>query len=186
MTAQASYATRDVTTAACSWLLGNGYAVAAELGIGCYEHSESSPASCSGAQRRMDVVGLKPNGELIGIEVKSSRSDLLTDRKLRFYTKWVDRLYIAVPEPLLNDAKMSGYLDGIGLLCIKPDRYSSELVCEIARRAKSYHISVPARAALIMAIALRAGSPDFCPRCGHRSSQKPLAALHDANTDEVG
>lgn len=48
--------------------------------------------------RRMDICALGTDGEIVCIEVKSSRADFLSDHKWHDYLDWCDRLYFAVPE----------------------------------------------------------------------------------------
>lgn len=48
--------------------------------------------------RRVDVFGIGSNGELVVVEVKSSRQDYLSDRKWRDYLDYCDQFYFAVPE----------------------------------------------------------------------------------------
>ena len=47
---------------------------------------------------RMDVCAIGPKGEVWCIEVKSSRTDFMTDRKWEGYLGWCDRFFFAVPE----------------------------------------------------------------------------------------
>lgn len=47
--------------------------------------------------RRMDICALGPKGEVWCIEVKSSRTDFMSDSKWPDYLDWCDRLYFAVP-----------------------------------------------------------------------------------------
>ena len=48
--------------------------------------------------RRVDVFGIGSSGELVVVEVKSSRQDYLSDRKWRDYLDYCDQFYFAVPE----------------------------------------------------------------------------------------
>jgi hypothetical protein len=52
---------------------------------------------------RMDVCGLGPKGEIWCVEVKSSRTDFLSDRKWEGYLGWCDRFFFAVPESFSDD-----------------------------------------------------------------------------------
>ena len=53
--------------------------------------------------RRVDVFGVGGDGELIVVEVKSSRTDFLSDNKWRSYLDYCDRFYFAVPEDFPGD-----------------------------------------------------------------------------------
>jgi len=48
--------------------------------------------------RRADIIGLRRNGELIIVEIKSSLADFRADRKWPSYKEYADRLYFAVPQ----------------------------------------------------------------------------------------
>ena len=48
--------------------------------------------------RRVDVFGIGSGGELVVVEVKSSRQDFMSDRKWRDYLDYCDQFYFAVPE----------------------------------------------------------------------------------------
>lgn len=47
--------------------------------------------------RRADLMGLCPRGELVIVEIKCSRADLLGDQKWPDYLDYCDRFYWAVP-----------------------------------------------------------------------------------------
>lgn len=51
-----------------------------------------------GNGRRADVAGLNGRGELVIVEVKVSRADLLGDQKWPEYMDYCDRFYFAVPD----------------------------------------------------------------------------------------
>lgn len=57
--------------------------------------------------RRADLLALRPDGGLVGIEVKSCARDFLSDAKWPEYRPWCDGLYFAVdtdfPRALLPD-----------------------------------------------------------------------------------
>ncbi len=56
--------------------------------------------------RRADVLAVGPGrGEIVIVEIKSSRADFLSDRKWREYRPWCDRFYFAIP-PGLDAALM--------------------------------------------------------------------------------
>jgi len=47
--------------------------------------------------RRLDVAGLNATGEILGVEIKVSLSDLRGDRKWQDYVAYCDLFYFAVP-----------------------------------------------------------------------------------------
>lgn len=48
--------------------------------------------------RRMDICALGPKGEIWCIEVKSSRTDFISDSKWEDYLPWCEKFFFAVPE----------------------------------------------------------------------------------------
>ena len=46
--------------------------------------------------RRVDLMALGRDGRLVAIEVKSSRTDFLTDRKWRDYLDYADQFYFGL------------------------------------------------------------------------------------------
>ena len=77
--------------------------------------------------RRADLMGLTSKGEIIIVEIKCSRADLLGDQKWPEYLEYCDRFFWAVPAgfdigPLHNDAFMP---DRAGL--IVADAYDAEI-----------------------------------------------------------
>lgn len=59
--------------------------------------------------RRADLMGLSNKGEIIIVEIKCARADLLGDQKWTEYLEYCDRFFWAVPagfdhSPLQNDA----------------------------------------------------------------------------------
>jgi hypothetical protein len=71
---------------------------------------------------RMDVCALGPKGEVWCIEVKSSRSDFMSDRKWEGYLDWCDRFFFAVPENFPDELLPSEH----GL--IRADGYGAEIL----------------------------------------------------------
>lgn len=63
-----------------------------ELGLSCLTEFPTADGL------RMDVCALSAAGEIWCVEVKSSRSDFLSDRKWPGYLDWCDRFLFAVPE----------------------------------------------------------------------------------------
>ena len=51
-----------------------------------------------GNGRRADIMALGPKGEVIIVEVKVSKADLLGDGKWRDYLEYCDRYFWAVPQ----------------------------------------------------------------------------------------
>jgi hypothetical protein len=51
-----------------------------------------------GNGRRADIMALGPKGEVIIVEIKVSRADLLGDGKWPFYLDYCDRYFWAVPQ----------------------------------------------------------------------------------------
>lgn len=101
--------------------------------------------------RRVDVFGIGPSGELVAVEVKSSRQDYLSDRKWRNYLNYCDQFYFAVPEDfpldLLPDDCGLMRVDAYGGAVLRPAPL--DLVKPVRRRA------VTARYARAAALRLR-------------------------------
>ena len=77
--------------------------------------------------RRADLMGLTHKGEIIIVEIKCSRADLLGDQKWPEYLEYCDRFFWAVPAgfdigPLHNDAFMP---ERAGLIIA--DAYDAEI-----------------------------------------------------------
>ena len=77
--------------------------------------------------RRADLMGLSIKGEIIIVEIKCSRADLLGDQKWPEYLEYCDRFFWAVPAgfdigPLQNDAFMP---ERAGLIIA--DAYDAEI-----------------------------------------------------------
>ena len=77
--------------------------------------------------RRADLMGLTIKGEIIIVEIKCSRADLLGDQKWPEYLEYCDRFFWAVPAgfditPLLGDAFMPKHA---GLIIA--DAYDAEI-----------------------------------------------------------
>lgn len=53
--------------------------------------------------RRADVIALDPGGAVVIVEVKSSRTDFLSDGKWQEYLDFCDRFYFAVPAGFPQD-----------------------------------------------------------------------------------
>jgi hypothetical protein len=77
--------------------------------------------------RRADLMGLTNKGEIIIVEIKCARADLLGDQKWPEYLEYCDRFFWAVPTgfdlgPLQNDAFMP---ERAGLIIA--DAYDAEI-----------------------------------------------------------
>ena len=73
--------------------------------------------------RRVDVIALAKDGEIIIVEVKSSRQDFLSDGKWQDYLEWADRFYFAVadsfPRDLLPGPETCGIIITDGFDCFE-------------------------------------------------------------------
>ena len=50
--------------------------------------------------RRADMVAIDPRGQIIIVEIKVAKSDLLLDKKWPEYLEWCDQFYWALPPSL--------------------------------------------------------------------------------------
>lgn len=78
--------------------------------------------------RRADLMGIGPKGEIILVEIKCSRADLLGDQKWPEYLDYCDRFYWAVPAGF-----DCGPIDGEAFLpartgLIVADAYDAEII----------------------------------------------------------
>jgi hypothetical protein len=107
--------TLAVTRGAARLLRAAGFAVICEMPLA--------------TGRRLDIMALSPSGELLAIEVKSSREDFAMDRKWPEYREWCDLFAFAVapdfPQELLPEEA--------GLLVA--DAYGGEWLREPPRHA---------------------------------------------------
>lgn len=80
--------------------------------------------------RRADLLAIGPKGQLVIVEIKVSRADLLGDRKWVDYLEYCDRFYWAVPSGFALDPfeDESCGPDCAGL--IVADRYDAEILRE--------------------------------------------------------
>jgi hypothetical protein len=83
--------------------------------------------------RRADMVAIDAKGQLIIVEIKVSRADLLGDRKWGDYLDYCDRFYWAVPPELAPICNEERYLPGEAGLIVA-DRYDAVTVREAAHR----------------------------------------------------
>jgi hypothetical protein len=84
--------------------------------------------------RRADLIGLKPDGTVWIVEIKSSRDDFIVDQKWPEYRDFCDHLFFAIPAGL-DQSLMPG---DAGL--IVADQYGAEIL-----RAAPAHPLVGAR-----------------------------------------
>ncbi len=74
--------------------------------------------------RRVDIMGLHPDGALTAVEVKTSVADFRSDAKWPDYHAFCDRLYFAVPESFPLDLIPNGcgllVADGFGAVVNRP------------------------------------------------------------------
>lgn len=90
--------------------------------------------------RRADLMGLDAKGQVVIVEIKCSRADLLGDQKWHDYLDYCDRFYWAVP-PAMDDALLAREIfepERTGL--IVADAYDAAIV-----RAAASHPLAPAR-----------------------------------------
>ena len=113
--------------------------------------------------RRADMLALDGKGQLIIVEIKVSRADLLGDRKWCDYLDYCDRFFWAVPTGFSLDP-FEG--DALGPDCaglIVADRYDADVVREApyrplaAARRKAETLRFARRAALRLAGTLDPG-----------------------------
>jgi hypothetical protein len=102
--------------------------------------------------RRADLMAIGAKGELVIVEIKVSRADLLGDSKWVDYLDHCDRFFWAVPEGF--DLRP---LDGAAFLpertgVIVADRYDAAVV----REAATHALSAPGRKRCTLAFARRA------------------------------
>lgn len=84
--------------------------------------------------RRADLFAIGPKGQLVIVEIKVSRADLLGDRKWPDYLDYCDRFYWAVPTgfPLEPFECADRGVDCAGL--IVADRYDAAMIREAPER----------------------------------------------------
>jgi len=113
--------------------------------------------------RRVDVIGIARDGRVHVVEIKSSRTDFLVDRKWPDYLDFADYFYFAVttafPRDLLPEAE--------GL--ILADRFGGEIV----RAARHRPLPAARRKALTLRFARAAAGRLMQPLIG---TEAPLSA----------
>ena len=118
--------------------------------------------------RRADLMALDARGQVVIVEVKVSRADLLGDGKWQDYLAHCDRFYWAVPAGF--DASP---IDGPAFLpertgLIVADRYDAAIL----REARTDPLPAPARKRVTLAFARRAA--------------RRLIGLHDPDAVQAG
>lgn len=102
--------------------------------------------------RRADLMAIGPRGELIIVEIKVSRADLMGDAKWTDYLAHCDRYFWAVPAGFdaspLNELAFLPERSGV----IVADRYDAAIV----REAATVAMPAPARRRCTIALARRA------------------------------
>ncbi len=103
--------------------------------------------------RRVDLMAIDPRGAIIIVEIKVSRTDLLSDGKWTDYLDHCDRFYWALPTgfdlaPLEGPAFLP---ERTGV--IVADRYDGSIV----REARSTPLNAALRKRITLALARRAG-----------------------------
>ena len=96
--------------------------------------------------RRADLIGLKPDGTVWIVEIKSSREDFLVDQKWPEYRDYCDHLFFAIP----TDLEQSLMPEDAGL--IVADQYGAEIL----RVAPSHPLVAARRKALTLSFARHA------------------------------
>ena len=74
---------------------------------------------CKKGRLRADVVGLSMRGNLVGIEVKSGRSDFMRDSKWPQYTEYFNKFYFAMTLKTYEAVK-AHIPKGIGIMVVTP------------------------------------------------------------------
>jgi hypothetical protein len=118
-----SFCAADVARGVSRLLMAEGYSPLIEFTLG--------------NGRRLDVAALGPKGQILGVEIKVSRSDLRSDRKWLDYIGYCDRFYFAVPPdfPQQEVSQDAGLIvaDSYGGAILRPSRV--ETIAPARRRA---------------------------------------------------
>lgn len=122
-----------------------------------------------GNGRRADIMALGPKGEVIIVEIKVSRADLLGDGKWPFYLDYCDRYFWAVPQgfdlALFEREELAPATSGL----IIADRYDAAILRESVatplassrRRAETLRVArMAARRLLFQSAVLEVELPD--------------------------
>ena len=101
--------------------------------------------------RRADLMAIDPNGQLVIVEIKVSKADLVSDGKWTDYLDYCDRFFWAVPPllaPLLEDERFLPATAGV----LVADRYDAAVM----REAKTRPLAPARRKAETLRFARRA------------------------------
>jgi hypothetical protein len=101
------------------------------------------PEFTLGSGRRVDLMGLGRDGRLVAIEVKSCRTDYLTDRKWSDYLDFADQFYFAVGPEFPHDILPPD--EGL----IIADRYAASVI----RPARTRPVAPARRRAVLLRFA---------------------------------
>jgi hypothetical protein len=102
--------------------------------------------------RRADLMALDARGNIVIVEIKVSRADLLGDAKWNDYLAHCDRFFWAVPAGFdLKPFEMEAFLPGRAGLIVA-DRYDAAVV----REAATVPLATPTRKKCTLAFARRA------------------------------
>ena len=83
--------------------------------------------------RRADMMAIDGKGQLVIVEIKVSKADLLGDGKWTDYLDYCDRFYWAVPSPLAQLLDQERFLPGEAGLLVA-DRYDAVILREAVDR----------------------------------------------------
>lgn len=83
--------------------------------------------------RRADLMAIDPKGQLVIVEIKVSRADLVGDGKWTDYLDYCDRFFWAVPPPLAPLLEEERFLPADAGLLVS-DRYDAAIWREAAHR----------------------------------------------------
>ena len=89
-----------------------------------------------GGRLRADVLVLAMNGHVVIVEVKSSKQDFLTDKKMEGYLDYCNQFYLAIPSTVYKKVKGRFDIEGAGVFLMSDDGTKIEKVL----RAKNYDI----------------------------------------------
>ena len=101
--------------------------------------------------RRADLMAIDSKGQLVIVEIKVSRADLLGDGKWTDYLDYCDRFFWAVPQALVRILEEERFMPGEAGLLVA-DRYDAAIV----REAVSRPLATARRKAEVLRFARRA------------------------------
>lgn len=141
------HTTDILTQAAVHYLAKKMYSCHIELGVEAW------------GKKRMDILALNTNGDLIGIEAKSCVADYRADKKWQSYLQYANRFYFIFTQDLWEKPKfqqrvkedIKGHGAGVIILC----RLSG--YARVVKNAKRRDVHPEIKQALIMKMAWRGG-----------------------------